>query len=138
MTTSGVLSRMSLNRNTWEDLSDKSYLQVPSLLFVLLLLDHHLGQQVQDLLCSPSHPAVHASLQGQDHSSDASLGVVPSQCQQQATQLSCGHEPNSALHLLESGASGSGGLAHHDQCTLTFEVRFFFQLSFAFVHISFI
>lgn len=129
-TYSGVLSGMSLNRNTWKNLKNveigkKTYLQPPSLLLLLSLLVHHLGQQDRDLLCSLLHPAVHVSLQGQHHFSDTSSGVVSSECQQQARPLSCGHEPNSALRVLESGVGGSGEWAHGDRCTLTFIIRFF-------------
>lgn len=103
----------------------KSYLQALSLLFLLSLLDHHLGQQGQELLCSPSRPGVRVRLQGQHHFSDASWGAMPSECQQQDTHHSCEHEPSSILCALESGAGDSGKLAHCDCCTVTFKIRFF-------------
>lgn len=77
----------NLNRNTWENLKSvetvkKPYLESPSVLFLLLLRVYHLGQQGQDLLYSPSCPAVPVSLHGQDHTSDAAVDIVPSEQQQ--------------------------------------------------------
>lgn len=54
----------------------KSYLQSPYLLFLLSFLDHHLGQQDQELPCSPSLPGIHLCLQGQHQSPDASWGAT--------------------------------------------------------------
>lgn len=130
-TSPGVLSETSLNRNTWENFKSvatvkKPYLQAPSLLFLLLLQVHHLGRQGQDLLYSPSCPAVPVSLHGQNHTSDAAVDIVPSeQQQQQATQ----REPNAALRVPESGARGRGQDNSFRQ--------YFFQLSFALVRTSF-
>lgn len=75
----------------------KSHLQVPSVLFLLSLLEHHLGQQDQEILCSPSHPGVHVRLQGQHHFSGASWGALSGECQQQDTHHSCEHKPDSTL-----------------------------------------
>lgn len=77
----------NLNRNTWENLKSvetvkKPYLESPSVLFLLLLRVYHLGQQGQDLLYSPSCPAVPVSLHGQDHTSDAAVDIMPSEQQQ--------------------------------------------------------